>query len=164
MTSITTAQGTFGVQFFGSNPHNVEIQDFLPPSPLLLAVAEGTRMGEPGVNAAFWGTLGVMGGNAVAAAGAAIGSGGLTTLGLHTAGRVALTAHAAQRAAERGISQAQIDLAVQTAGQAGRVVEQIGKYGTPQLVYRGLNGITVVVETAGRNAGKAITVFWSAVK
>jgi len=72
---------------------------------------------------------------------------------------VQTTVHAAARAAQRGISQGEIDAAVQTAKAAGRVVQQVGKYGTPQEVYQGTNGVTVVVETAGRNAGKAITVW-----
>ncbi|SRR6266436_825537 len=67
--------------------------------------------------------------------------------------------HAAARAAQRGISQGEIDAAVQTARAAGRVVQQVEKYGTPQEVYQGTNSVTVVVETAGRNAGKAITVW-----
>jgi hypothetical protein len=33
----------------------------------------------------------------------------------------------------------------------------MGKYGTQQNVYTGSNGVTVVQETAGRNAGKVIT-------
>ena len=35
----------------------------------------------------------------------------------------------------------------------------MGKYGTLQNVYRGSNGTTVIVETAGRNAGKVITLY-----
>jgi len=35
----------------------------------------------------------------------------------------------------------------------------MGKYGTPQQVFTGKNNVVVVVETAGRNAGKAITVW-----
>ena len=49
--------------------------------------------------------------------------------------------------------------AVETATEAGNVTQQIGKFGTVQLVYKGANGVTVIVETAGANAGKAITVF-----
>jgi hypothetical protein len=52
-----------------------------------------------------------------------------------------------------------MNAAVESAKQAGRVVQQTGKYGTSQNVYQGTNGVTVVVETAGRNAGKAITVY-----
>ncbi|MGH9402382.1 MAG: RHS repeat-associated core domain-containing protein [Terriglobia bacterium] len=73
--------------------------------------------------------------------------------------QVTLTEHAAQRAAERGMTQTDIDAAIRTAKETGQVVRQMGKYGTPQNVYKGMNNITVVVETAGRNAGKAITVF-----
>lgn len=71
------------------------------------------------------------------------------------------TVHAAQRAAERGISQADIDEAIRTAKEAGQVTSKVGKYGTPQHVYKGTNNVTVVVESAGRNQGKAITVFRS---
>ena len=72
---------------------------------------------------------------------------------------VELTTHAATRLGQRGITQAAVDQAVQTAKAAGQVTTQMGKYGTEQLVYKGTNGITVVVETQGSNAGKAITVF-----
>ena len=63
------------------------------------------------------------------------------------------------RLAERGISEADIDTAVQTAKASGRVITQIGKYGTPQLKFIGSNGVTVVVETVGRNAGKVISAW-----
>ncbi|MFZ0320174.1 MAG: RHS repeat-associated core domain-containing protein, partial [Candidatus Sulfotelmatobacter sp.] len=72
---------------------------------------------------------------------------------------VELTTHAATRLAQRGITQATVDEAVQTAKAAGQVTTQMGKYGTEQLVYKGTNGVTVIVETQGSNAGKAITVF-----
>ncbi len=93
---------------------------------------------------------------------ATTGAAGAATSQAATSGSnqaVQVTVHAAARAAQRGISQGEIDAAVQTAKAAGRVVQQIGKYGTPQEVYQGTNGVTVVVETAGRNAGKAITVW-----
>jgi hypothetical protein len=48
---------------------------------------------------------------------------------------------------------------VSTAKAAGEVITQMGKYGTPQQVFTGKNNVVVVVETAGRNAGKAITVW-----
>jgi RHS repeat-associated protein len=92
---------------------------------------------------------------------------GITTLGLEEAGgaatgseEVGLTEHAAQRLAERGISKAQVQDAIRTAKEAGRVTSKLGKYGTPQEIYQGSNGITVVIETAGRNAGKVITAFF----
>jgi hypothetical protein len=50
--------------------------------------------------------------------------------------------------------------AKETAKATGNVTTQIGKYGTPQNVYNGTNGLTVVEETAGRNAGKIITGWW----
>ncbi|MDX2095761.1 MAG: hypothetical protein SFW64_07490, partial [Alphaproteobacteria bacterium] len=49
--------------------------------------------------------------------------------------------------------------AIQTATAAGKVMTRIGKYGTRQYQYEGTNGVTVIVETEGRNAGKVIT-FW----
>jgi RHS repeat-associated protein len=72
---------------------------------------------------------------------------------------VQLTTHAALRLGQRGITQAAVDEAVATAKAAGQVATQMGKYGTEQIVYKGTNGITVVVETQGSNAGKAITAF-----
>ena len=72
---------------------------------------------------------------------------------------VQFTTHAALRLGQRGITQAAVDEAVATAKAAGQVATQMGKYGTEQVVYKGTNGITVVVETQGSNAGKAITAF-----
>ena len=72
---------------------------------------------------------------------------------------VELTDHAALRLDERGIATEQTQEAIQTAIQTGSVASQIGKYGTPQIVYTGSNGITVIVETAGSNAGKIITSY-----
>jgi hypothetical protein len=40
-------------------------------------------------------------------------------------------------------------------------VAKTGKYGTPQNVYKGSNGLTVIEETQGRNAGKIITLWWN---
>jgi hypothetical protein len=89
--------------------------------------------------------------------------GGMGALGGEAAG-VELTSHAAARLAERGITQVAVDEAVATAKAAGQVTTQIGKYGTPQNIYQGTNGITVVVETQGSNAGKAITAFFTGSK
>ncbi len=72
---------------------------------------------------------------------------------------VSLTQHALERALKRGICQQDIDEAVATAKAAGDVITQTGKYGTAQQVFTGKNNVVVVVETAGRNAGKAITVW-----
>lgn len=68
--------------------------------------------------------------------------------------------HGIERAEGRNISKESIENAIQTAKEKGNVTTQTGKYGTPQNVYRGDNGITAIVETSGRNAGKVITV-WS---
>lgn len=70
-----------------------------------------------------------------------------------------VTEHAAIRAAQRKISSTEIEAAIKTAKETGNVITKIGKYGTPQIHYTGSNGVTVVVETIGRNAGKIIT-FW----
>jgi len=61
--------------------------------------------------------------------------------------------------AERGIALSQASAAVQAAKSAGSVISKVGKYGTPQSIYTG-NGIRVVVEEAGANAGKIITAFF----
>jgi len=82
----------------------------------------------------------------------------ITTLNL-TKGTVELTKHALERSIERGITQNEIDRAIESAKETGNVTEQIGKFGTKQLIYKGANGVTVVLETAGRNAGKAISAW-----
>lgn len=69
------------------------------------------------------------------------------------------TQHGAIRSGQRRVSSQEADEAIRTAKETGDVVTKMGKYGTPQIHYRGTNGITVIVETAGRNAGKIIT-FW----
>ena len=61
--------------------------------------------------------------------------------------------------AERGISLSQASAAVQAAKSAGNVLSKVGKYGAPQSIYTG-NGIRVVVEEAGANAGKIVTAFF----
>ncbi len=53
--------------------------------------------------------------------------------------------------------QSEIDEAIKTAKETGGIITKEGKYGTPQNIYTGTNGITVVEETSGRNAGKIIT-------
>jgi len=60
---------------------------------------------------------------------------------------------------ELRISRVEINEAVRTAKAAGDTVTQMGKYGTPQKVFTGKNNVVVVIETVGRNAGKAITVW-----
>ena len=77
---------------------------------------------------------------------------------------VDLTEHALERLGERGITVDLVQEAVDTARAAGNVATQIGKYGTPQEVYRGANGITVVMETVGRNAGKVVTAYFTGSK
>jgi hypothetical protein len=46
-----------------------------------------------------------------------------------------------------------------TAKQSAQITTTTGQYGTPVKVYKGTNGITVVEETAGRNAGRIITAY-----
>jgi len=53
----------------------------------------------------------------------------------------------------------QAKAAIEAAKQAGDVVSKVGKYGAPQSVYTA-NGIRVIVEEAGANAGKIITAFF----
>ncbi|MBV9037162.1 MAG: DUF4258 domain-containing protein [Acidobacteriaceae bacterium] len=70
------------------------------------------------------------------------------------------TNHGNERLEQRNISQEDVDKAIESAKETGQVMTKIGKYGTPQNIYNGANGLTVVVETAGRNAGKIITAWW----
>ena len=60
---------------------------------------------------------------------------------------------------ERTISSSQAQEAIRTAQLSGNVTGKMGKYRTLQYVYKGSNGITVVVETSGRNAGNIITLY-----
>jgi transcriptional/translational regulatory protein YebC/TACO1 len=74
------------------------------------------------------------------------------------------TSHAGERALERGISTDDVQQALQSAKETGNVISQPGKYGTVQDKYIGKNGVTVIIETVGRNAGKIITLWreWGA--
>jgi hypothetical protein len=69
------------------------------------------------------------------------------------------TAHGSLRTGQRNITEKQIQEAIRTAQKTGNVSTDIGKYRTPQIIYKGSNGVTVIVETAGRNAGKIITLY-----
>jgi peptidoglycan hydrolase-like protein with peptidoglycan-binding domain len=71
------------------------------------------------------------------------------------------TEHGALRSNLRRITQKDIQEAMRTAKETGNVTTKIGKYGTPQNVYKGSNGLTVIEETQGRNAGKIITLWWN---
>jgi hypothetical protein len=116
----------------------------------------------PGVGTIGAGILGAEGGAGVGATiGGFIGGaiGGIVGNILCSNGGGA-TQHGGERLGERNISQSDIDTAKATAEETGQVTTQTGKYGTPQTVYDGTNGLTVVVETAGRNAGKIITAWW----
>lgn len=70
-----------------------------------------------------------------------------------------LTQHGALRSFQRKITQSETEIAIETAKKSGNITKKIGKYGTPQSIYKGSNGVTVIVEEGGRNAGKIIT-FW----
>lgn len=113
----------------------------------------------PGVGTVGGGALGATGGATV---GGAIGGvlGGIIGNVLCSSGGGGATRHGGDRLGQRNISQSDADTAVKTAEETGQVTTQIGKYGTPQNVYNGTNGLTVVIETAGRNAGKIITAWW----
>lgn len=69
------------------------------------------------------------------------------------------TQHGAQRAIQRRITAQEAIEAINSAKESGNIIEKTGKYGTQQLHYIGKNGVTVIVEKEGRNAGKIIT-FW----
>ncbi len=71
------------------------------------------------------------------------------------------TDHGALRSNQRGASQKEIQEAIKTAKETGNITTKTGKYGTPQNVYNGPNGLMVVEETQGRNAGKIITLWWN---
>lgn len=77
---------------------------------------------------------------------------------------IPMTTHAAGRIAEHGITQQAVDYAVESAQRVGNVVTKVGRYGTLQNRFTGTNGITVVVELGGRNAGKVVTAFWTGSK
>lgn len=70
-----------------------------------------------------------------------------------------LTEHGEMRWSERKITKQETAEAIKTAEDEGNIIEKTGKYGTLQYHYKGTNGVTVVVETQGRNAGKIIT-YW----
>jgi len=71
------------------------------------------------------------------------------------------TDHGSLRAHQRKASEKDIQKAIKSAKKSGNVTVKNGKYGTPQIHYKGSNGLTVVVETQGRNAGKIITLWWN---
>jgi SPP1 gp7 family putative phage head morphogenesis protein len=70
-----------------------------------------------------------------------------------------LTSHGNLRVNQRNITQEEIQEAIKTAKETGNVAIKTGKYNTPQIHYKGSNGITVVQETSGKNAGKIITLW-----
>jgi hypothetical protein len=70
-----------------------------------------------------------------------------------------LTLHGHERLQQRGISEKEVRDAIEEANRSGRVIIKMGKYGTPQTLYETENGLTVVVETSGRNTGKVITAW-----
>lgn len=73
--------------------------------------------------------------------------------------RTGYTNHGNIRSSQRNISTQEIEEAIKSAKENGNVITKTGKYGTLQNHYKGSNGVTVVIETSGRNAGKIITVW-----
>lgn len=69
------------------------------------------------------------------------------------------TDHGHQRVGDRSITDKDIDAAIETAKKSGNITVKNGPYNTPQHHYHGSNGLTVIVETQGRNAGKIITMY-----
>jgi len=70
-----------------------------------------------------------------------------------------LTDHGGIRVGERAVSNREVEDAIRTAKATGNVTTKLGKYRTPQNVYKGSNGVTVHIETQGRNVGKIITLY-----
>lgn len=67
--------------------------------------------------------------------------------------------HAAERATEREVSKKDIQEAMDTALRSDNVIEQLGKYGKPQEIYNGENGVTIVLEEAEGGVKKIITLW-----
>ena len=127
---------------------SADVTNMLMVSPFAGLIAGGLSAAE-----------GAAGAEAIGASTGAAGAAGSEAAASGSQQVIQLTVHAAKRAAAKGISQGEVDTAVQTAKATGNFIQQIGKYGTPQNVYEGSNGVTVAVETMGRNAGKAISVW-----
>ncbi|MFN7113512.1 MAG: hypothetical protein ACK4PK_04050 [Alphaproteobacteria bacterium] len=70
-----------------------------------------------------------------------------------------LTDHGTLRIGQRLRSEQEVNVAVESAIKTGKITDKIGKYGTRQFHYQGNNGLTVIIETEGKNAGKVVTAF-----
>jgi hypothetical protein len=70
-----------------------------------------------------------------------------------------LTDHGGIRVGERAVYSKEVEEAIRTAKETGNITTKLGKYRTPQHRYHGSNGLTVIIETEGRNAGKIITTY-----
>lgn len=70
-----------------------------------------------------------------------------------------LTDHGTLRIGQRLRSEQDVNVAVESAIKTGKITDKIGKYGTRQFHYQGSNGLTVIIETEGKNAGKVVTAF-----
>ncbi len=68
------------------------------------------------------------------------------------------TGHGRIRANQRSITEQEARQAIREAERSGGITEKTGQYGTVQKTYHG-NKVTVVIETAGRNKGKIITLW-----
>lgn len=73
--------------------------------------------------------------------------------------RRAKTHHGIKRVNERSIKDKEIYEALKSSDRLGNTYKKTGKYGTIQKVYKGENGVTVIIETEGRNKGKIITLW-----
>jgi hypothetical protein len=74
-------------------------------------------------------------------------------------GGIESTSHGAVRLTQRKIANNEVKAAIKSAEKSGNVIAKMGKYNTPQKVYKGSNGVTVIIETSGSNAGKIITTY-----
>lgn len=83
----------------------------------------------------------------------------LSTLIKNTKPNDIFTGHGNTRAAQRNISEKDIQEAIKSAELTGNKITKMGRYNTPQIHYKGSNGVTVIIETEGRNAGKVITTY-----
>ena len=70
------------------------------------------------------------------------------------------TNHANVRAKERRFTPEDVSQAIESAKVSKQVTMRVGKYGTMQAGYKGVSGLTVVMEAEGSNAGRLITAWW----
>lgn len=73
--------------------------------------------------------------------------------------REKLTFHGNVRVNERAVYEKDVKFAIESAKKTGNISSKLGKYKTIQNHYHGSNGLTVIIETEGRNAGKVVTTY-----